>query len=61
MTTQLNVCACATCPGSKCTCGCQNVAAPPAASCQCDAVCNCGPACTCQSCQHSSSGQLESR
>jgi len=52
MTTQSNVCACATCTGSECTCGCQNASARPAASCQCGEVCNCGPTCTCQGCQH---------
>jgi hypothetical protein len=52
MTTQSNVCACAACTGSECTCGCQNATGRPAASCQCGEVCNCGPTCTCEGCQH---------
>ena len=61
MTTQSNVCAGAACTGSECTCGCQNAAARPAASCQCGEVCNCGPTCTCEGCQHANARQSESR
>ena len=42
MTTQSNVCVCETCVGTQCTCGCQNPAPVPTASCQCGEVCNCG-------------------
>jgi hypothetical protein len=59
MLTQSNVCGCAACTGSECTCGCQNP--NPAASCQCGEVCGCGQACTCQGCQHANAGQAESR
>ena len=61
MTTQSNVCVCAACTGSECTCGCQSAAAQPTASCQCGDVCNCGPACTCEGCQHANARLAESR
>ena len=61
MSTQSNVCACAVCTGSECTCGCQNPADRPAASCQCGEVCSCGPTCTCKGCQHANARQAESR
>ena len=61
MNTQSNVCACAICRGPECTCGCQNPAPTPAASCQCGEVCNCGPACTCQDCTHANARQAERR
>jgi len=51
MTTQSNVCECGICAGAQCTCGCQNAAPEPAASCQCGEECGCGSACTCSSCQ----------
>jgi len=61
MTTQSNTCGCETCLGTQCTCGCQNVAPEPSASCQCGEVCNCGPTCTCNGCQHASVRKVESR
>jgi len=61
MTTHSNVCVCTTCVGTQCTCGCQNAAPVPAASCQCGEVCNCGPTCTCKSCQHGNARVSESR
>ena len=61
MSTQSNVCACTTCPGAECTCGCQNAATQLAASCQCVEVCDCGPTCTCESCQQANACQSESR
>src|SRR6185503_9620666 len=61
MTTQTNVCACGTCVGTQCTCGCQNAAAVPATLCQCGEVGNCGPTCTCEGCQHANVRKSESR
>ena len=61
MTTQSNVCACAACTGSECTCGCQNAAARPAAACQCGEACTCGPTCTCKACQHPNAQKSEGR
>ena len=46
MTTQLNVCVCGTCVGTQCTCGCQNPAPVPTASCRCGEVCSCGEGCS---------------
>ncbi len=48
MATTPNVCACGTCPGVDCTCGCQAVKAAPPAGCQCGNSCNCGPTCGCK-------------
>ena len=61
MTNQSNVCACGTCVGAQCTCGCQHPAPVPAASCQCGDVCTCGPTCTCKACQHANARRTESR
>jgi hypothetical protein len=61
MSTQSNACACPVCTGSECTCGCQNHAAQPAASCQCGEVCSCGPTCKCPGCQQANARQSESR
>ena len=61
MTTQSNVCACVTCVGTSCTCGCQNAAPVQTASCQCGAVCNCGEGCTCTGCRHADARILETR
>ena len=47
MTTQSNACGCETCVGAQCTCGCQNPAAVPTASCQCGEACSCGGTCNC--------------
>jgi hypothetical protein len=59
--TQSNVCVCGTCIGTQCTCGCQNPAPAPTASCQCGEVCNCGEGCSCTSCQHVSARISETR
>jgi hypothetical protein len=48
-------CACNTCPGAACNCGCQQAAARVVAQaacacgpqCACGAQCNCGTQCTC--------------
>ena len=61
MTIQSNVCGCETCVGTQCTCGCQNSAPAPVASCQCGEVCDCGPTCTCEGCQHANVRTVESR
>jgi hypothetical protein len=61
MSTQSNVCKCAVCLGSECTCGCQNPEARAAASGQCREVCNCGPTCNCKGCQNANVRLPESR
>ena len=61
MTAQSNVCVCETCVGTQCTCGCQNPAPVPAASCQCGEVCNCGEGCSCTSCQQAKARISETR
>lgn len=61
MTANSNVCSCKACNGSACTCGCQNAAAQPMASCQCGDVCKCGPACTCKDCQPGNARNAEIR
>lgn len=61
MTNQSNVCACGTCVGARCTCGCQSPAPLPAASCQCGGTCTCGPTCTCKACQHANARRSEIR
>jgi hypothetical protein len=61
MTTESNVCVCGTCVGVQCTCGCQELAPVPAASCQCGEVCNCGEGCNCTSCQHADARVSETR
>jgi len=61
MTPQSNVCECATCVGTQCTCGCQNPGPEPAASCQCGEVCTCGETCRCTVCQHASARIPETR
>lgn len=43
--TKHTACGCATCPGSACTCGCQEVTAKSA--CGCGPQCTCGAACSC--------------
>jgi hypothetical protein len=48
MSAQSITCTCATCPGSSCTCGCQNIATAPRPGCKCGAACACGPSCSCQ-------------
>lgn len=52
MTTQSTVCACSTCVGAPCTCGCQRPAHVTTASCQRGDVFTCGDTCTCNNCQH---------
>jgi hypothetical protein len=37
--------ACTTCPGTSCTCGCQENATQ--AACACGPQCQCGQSCTC--------------
>src|SRR5262245_14782660 len=61
MSPQSNACGCAVCLGSVCTCGCQNAAARPAASCQCGEICSCGPTCNCEGCQTASARRPENR
>ena len=50
-TTQQSTCSCTTCPGTGCTCGCQQAAAQTARACapqcQCGAQCQCGSQCQC--------------
>ncbi len=48
MSAQPNTCTCVTCPGSTCTCGCQNTGTDRRSGCQCGTACECGPACECQ-------------
>ena len=48
MPTNSNVCACETCPGPGCTCGCQVVKTAPPTGCQCGDACTCGPTCGCK-------------
>ena len=49
--TQQVSCNCTTCPGTGCTCGCQQAAAQTACACgpqcQCGAQCQCGTQCQC--------------
>jgi len=61
MTTQSNVCVCETCVGTQCTCGCQNSAPVPSASCQCGEACSCGGTCNCKNCQHANARISETR
>jgi len=61
MTTQSNACACKTCRGNQCTCGCQNAAPHTMTSCQCGEVCMCGDTCNCEGCQHMNASVPESR
>jgi hypothetical protein len=44
-TPQQSACTCNTCPGTGCTCGCQQAAAQ--AACACGPQCPCGPQCRC--------------
>jgi hypothetical protein len=48
MTKNANVCACETCPGAGCNCGCQTPKTEKRAGCQCGSSCSCGPNCTCK-------------
>ncbi|MFM2055674.1 MAG: hypothetical protein RLY71_59 [Pseudomonadota bacterium] len=47
--TQPTTCACKTCSGGTCNCGCQAVPSPAAtqATCACGPQCPCGPGCNC--------------
>ena len=47
MKTNSNMCACGSCAGATCTCGCQDVKTERRADCRCGDVCNCGATCTC--------------
>lgn len=47
-TTTTTVCACESCEGQACQCGCQNRKADKRAGCQCGEVCNCGTSCSCK-------------
>ena len=46
-TTQQSACSCNTCPGTGCTCGCQQAAAQTAGA--CSPQCLCGTQCQCGS------------
>jgi hypothetical protein len=48
MPTNSTPCTCETCPGSACTCGCQDAKAAPKTGCQCGDACKCGPNCSCK-------------
>jgi hypothetical protein len=67
MTTQLNACACQTCTGPQCTCGCQTPESRPTSSrrcaeaCTCDEACTCGETCNCKGCMDANSRLVESR
>ncbi len=43
-----NECACETCPGPECDCGCQGAQSEAQDECRCGQSCNCGPACACE-------------
>jgi len=46
------LCACESCPGSGCNCGCQEAAADTA--CACGPACACGVGCNCDNCDGNS-------
>jgi hypothetical protein len=40
-------CACESCTGATCTCGCQTAQNDRRSGCRCGATCACGPDCIC--------------
>lgn len=50
MKNDTNGCACESCPGTGCSCGCQTAKTNCHCNsgCQCGTACNCGPACNCK-------------
>jgi hypothetical protein len=48
MTNNTNGCACESCPGTGCTCGCQAAKTDKRSGCQCGSHCGCGSTCTCK-------------